>query len=200
MLTLFTAVALTALLNNSQGDDVYNSHELRGSINITPVVYAWAGYGQGKHDRLTQRMGRTETFGGGLGIEGWGFARGFFAELGYLDQRFNSKARVAQEVAYHSFVKDFGEPLFAGNWTEVEYIHRPEGDLALRVGYGHEFTRRLTGQISYQHYRPSEYWRITNPNYQTPGSTEPMIDGAPYWEANRRVDNSSLQIGVRFEF
>ena len=201
MINLFAAVALTALFNNSEGTDVYNSQEIRGSINVTDAVYLWAGYGKGKHDRLTQRMGRVQTFGGGFGVEGWGFAQGFFAELGYLDQTFDSKERVAQEVAFHSFVSDFGIPPFAANWTEIEYKHEPEGDIAIRIGYQRSiFTQNLSGQISYQHYRPSEYWRITNPDYQTPGSTEPLIDGAPYWEANRRVNNSSIQIGVKYEF
>ena len=201
MLNLIAAVALTAIFNNATGDDVYNGQEFRGSFSITQTVYIWAGYGQGKQDRLTQRFGKVQTYGGGLGLEGRGFAEGFFAELGYLDQKFNTKPRIGQEVAFHQFVKDFGLPPFADNWTEVEYLHEPEGDIAVRIGFQHRlFTDSLQGQISYQHFKPNEYFRITNPNFQTPGSAEPLIDGAPYWESNRRVDNSSIQIGIKYQF
>lgn len=200
MLNLIAAVALTAIFNNATGDDVFNSQEARISLSITDTAYLWAGYGEGRQDRLSQRIGSAQTYGGGIGIEGWGFARGFFAEIGYLDQTFDSKERVAQEVAFHSFTKDFGIPPFAENWTQVEYKHKPEGDIAVRIGYQRQFFKNLIGQISYQHYRPSEYWRITNPDFKTPGSTEPLIDGAPYWESNRRVNNSAIQIGVKFEF
>lgn len=194
MITLISAVAVSSLFNFAAGDDVYNSQTLHVSVDITAGAYAWASYGEGRQDRLTQRMGKVQTYGGGLGYE----RNGFFVEVGYLDQKFDSDPRVAREVAYHMFTADFGTPPFAENWTQTDYKHEPEGDISFRIGYEHSFTKSISGIISYQHFKPSEYWRTFNPDF--------LVDGAeggenyPYWEGNKRVDNSALQIGIKWSF
>lgn len=194
MIGLISAATVSVLFNNALGDDVYNSQELRGTFPITENVYVWGGYGEGKQDRLTQRMGSVQTFGGGFGLN----LGGWFVEAGVVAQDFSSKERIAQEVAYHYFTRNFGTPPFANNWTEVEYKHETKPDLSVRIGYNWELRKDLDFQVAYHHYRPSEYWRIHNPNV-----TDPNAEGGkgyPYWEGNSTVNNSSFQIGLRWEF
>lgn len=195
MFSLMTAVALTLILNNSQGSDVHNSPEAHISYHVTDAAYAWGSYAQGRQTRVTQRMGRVQTYGGGIGLQ---LDSGWFVEAGYLWQRFDSDPRVAAEVAYYYFEPTFGQPPFADNWSQVEHRHDPEPDIAVRIGYNHQITTRWSLQASYQHYRPNEYWRIWNPSYLVP-DTEGGLP-YPYWEGDSKVDNSSLRVGIRFEF
>ena len=195
MINLIAAAAFTILFNNSMGEDVYNSQAAQLSFDVTDSAYVWASYGQGRQDRLTQRMGEVQTYGGGIGYRA---GAGFFIEAGYLDQRFDSDSRVAQEVAYHYFTPTFGIPGFADNWSQVDYIHDPKGDVTVRLGFERRISNSFIGVVSYQYFRPQEYWRVWNPDY--------LVDGAeggeayPYWEGNSRVNNSALQIGIKYEF
>lgn len=194
MISLFAAATISALFNNSLGDDVYNSQEVRGTFPIYKQAYVWGSYGQGKQDRLTQRMGSVQTFGGGIGIN----LQGWFLEAGVLAQEFSSKERIAQEVAYHYFTRNFSTPPFANNWTEVVYQHKTRADLSARIGYNWNVYKNWDIQAAYHHYRPSEYWRIHNPSFLDPNAEGGK--GYPYWEGNSTVNNSSFQLGVRYEW